>query len=117
MCAKDHMEVQLPFDRPFDGLVFSKGQFGSDNCVYVQPNTGSVNFRFSIIYNGRGTKPAAKPPMVISDLEVIELNFRGDNVDCWMEIQNGKGPWASPITGIVPLGSTLTMVVAINDKR
>lgn len=32
-----------------------------------------------------------------------------------MEIQNGKGPWASPITGIVPLGSTLTMVVAIND--
>jgi hypothetical protein len=39
----------------------------------------------------------------------------GDNVDCWMEIQNGKGPWASPITGIVPLGSTLTMVVAIND--
>lgn len=39
----------------------------------------------------------------------------GDNVDCWMEIQNGKGPWASPINGIVPLGSTLTMVVAIND--
>jgi hypothetical protein len=32
-----------------------------------------------------------------------------------MEIQNGKGPWASPISGIVPLGSTLTMVVAIND--
>jgi len=155
MCAKDHMEVQLSFDKPFDGLVFSKGQFGSDNCVYVQPNTGSVNFRFSIIYNGCGTKPdakgkfyentvvvqydeelievwdeakrlrcewyndyektATKPPMVISDLEVIELNFRGDNVDCWMEIQNGKGPWASPITGIVPLGSTLTMVVAIND--
>jgi len=155
MCAKDHMEVQLSFDRPFDGLVFSKGQFGHDNCVYVQPNTGSVNFRFSIIYNGCGTKPdakgkfyentvvvqydeelievwdeakrlrcewyndyektATKPPMVISDLEVIELNFRGDNVDCWMEIQNGKGPWASPITGIVPLGSTLTMVVAIND--
>ena len=54
MCAKDHMEVQLSFDRPFDGLVFSKGQFGHDNCVYVQPNTGSVNFRFSIIYNGCG---------------------------------------------------------------
>ena len=54
MCAKDHMEVQLSFDRPFYGLVFSKGQFGSDNCVYVQPNTGSVNFRFSIIYNGCG---------------------------------------------------------------
>ena len=41
----------------------------------------------------------------------------GDNVDCWMEIQHGKGPWASPVSGIVPLGTTLTMVVGINDKQ
>lgn len=41
----------------------------------------------------------------------------GDNVDCWMEIQHGKGPWAPPVSGIVPLGSTLTLVVAINDYR
>jgi len=60
-------------------------------------------------------KTATKPPMVIADLDVIALNFRGDNVDCWMEIQDGKGPWAAPVTGIVPLGSTLTMVIAIND--
>ena len=37
-------------------------------------------------------------------------------MDCWMEIQHGKGPWANPVTGIVPLGTTLTMVVGINDK-
>lgn len=43
--------------------------------------------------------------------------FAGDNVDCWMEIQHGKGPWAPPVSGIVPLGSTLTLVVAINDYR
>ena len=34
-----------------------------------------------------------------------------------MEIQQGKGPWASPVTGIVPLGTTLTMVVGIDDKQ
>ena len=34
-----------------------------------------------------------------------------------MEIQHGKGPWAPPVSGIVPLGSTLTLVVAINDYR
>ncbi|XP_055370758.1 uncharacterized protein LOC129605186 [Condylostylus longicornis] len=62
-------------------------------------------------------KTATKPPMVISDLDVIQLDFRGDNVDCWMEIQHGKGPWAPPVSGIVPLGSTLTLVVAINDYR
>lgn len=38
-------------------------------------------------------------------------------MDCWMEIQHGKGPWASPVTGIVPLGTTLTMVIGINDKQ
>lgn len=34
-----------------------------------------------------------------------------------MEIQHGKGPWAPPVSGIVPLGSTLTLVIAINDYR
>ncbi|XP_022903808.1 uncharacterized protein [Onthophagus taurus] len=62
-------------------------------------------------------KTASKPPMVIADLDVIQLDFKGDNVDCWMEIQHGKGPWAPPVTGIVPLGSTLTLVVAINDYK
>ena len=45
------------------------------------------------------------------------IGVAGDNVDCWMEIQHGKGPWAPPVSGIVPLGSTLTLVVAINDYR
>lgn len=45
------------------------------------------------------------------------FSFSGDNVDCWMEIQHGKGPWAPPVSGIVPLGSILTLVVAINDYR
>ena len=49
-------------------------------------------------------------------METNTTYVSGDNVDCWMEIQDGKGPWASPVTGIVPLGSTLTMVVAINDQ-
>uniref|UniRef100_A0A182RJ29 ZP domain-containing protein n=1 Tax=Anopheles funestus TaxID=62324 RepID=A0A182RJ29_ANOFN len=62
-------------------------------------------------------KTASKPPMVIADLDVIQLDFRGDNVDCWMEIQQGKGPWAPAVSGIVPLGSTMTLVVAINDFR
>ena len=34
-----------------------------------------------------------------------------------MEIQHGKGPWSSAVSGIVPLGTTLTMVVGINDKQ
>ena len=53
----------------------------------------------------------------IKNIKLIFETFSGDNVDCWMEIQQGKGPWASPVTGIVPLGTTLTMVVGIDDKE
>ena len=53
----------------------------------------------------------------IGPIFTICMTFLGDNVDCWMEIQQGKGPWASPVNGIVPLGTTLTMVVGIDDKE
>ena len=56
--------------------------------------------------------------MVISDLDIVELNFHGDNVDCWMEIQEGKGPWAPPLNGIVPLGQfSSASTVVITDNR
>lgn len=157
MCGKTHMEVQISFDRPFNGIIFSKGAVDQYNCIYVKPQTGATTYSFNIMYDQCGTKPdmngkfyenniviqydkdlievwdeakrlrcewyndyekgITKPPIRVSDLEVVELNFRGDNVDCWMEIQHGKGPWANPVTGIVPLGTTLTMVIGINDKQ
>jgi len=157
MCGKQHMEVTITFDKPFNGIVFSKGAVDQYNCIYVTPQTGRSEYKFDILYNQCGSKPdlngkfyenniviqydkdlievwdeakrlrcewyndyekgVTKPPIRVSDIEVVELNFRGDNVDCWMEIQQGKGPWASPVNGIVPLGTTLTMVVGIDDKE
>jgi len=157
MCGKTHMEVQISFDRVFNGIIFSKGAVDQYNCIYVKPQTGATQYTFKIMYDQCGTKPdmngkfyennivmqydkdlievwdeakrlrcewyndyekgITKPPIRVSDIEVVELNFRGDNVDCWMEIQHGKGPWANPVTGIVPLGTTLTMVIGISDKQ
>jgi len=157
MCGKTYMEVQIGFDKPFNGIIFSKGAVDQYNCIYVKPQTGSISYTFNILYDQCGTKPdmngkfyenniviqydkdlievwdeakrlrcewyndyekgITKPPIRVSDLEVVELNFRGDNVDCWMEIQHGKGPWASLVNGIVPLGTTLTMVIGITDKQ
>lgn len=34
----------------------------------------------------------------------------------WMQIQVGKGPWASEVAGIVKIGQTMTMVLAIKDE-
>ncbi|XP_076322166.1 uncharacterized protein LOC143231528 isoform X2 [Tachypleus tridentatus] len=60
-------------------------------------------------------KDSKKELIKISELDIVELNFQGDNVDCWMEIQEGKGPWSNEVSGIIPVGSPLTMVIAIND--
>ncbi|KAK6628362.1 hypothetical protein RUM43_002174 [Polyplax serrata] len=116
MCGKDHMDVHLSFTHPFEGIVFSKGQYGDPRCVYVTPSTGRTFFSFRIAYARCGTKPdlhgqfyentvvvqydkdllevwdeakrlrcewfndyektASKPPMVIADLDVIQLDFR-----------------------------------------
>lgn len=40
----------------------------------------------------------------MADLDIIEMNFQGDEIDCWMSIQEGKGPWASEISRIVTVG-------------
>ena len=43
-------------------------------------------------------------------LNAVTANFLGDNLQCWMQIQSGKGPWSSEVSGIVKIGQTMTMV-------
>lgn len=50
-------------------------------------------------------------------LNAVTANFLGDNLQCWMQIQVGKGPWASEVSGIVKIGQTMTMVLAIKDDE
>ena len=51
MCGKTHMEVQISFDRPFNGIIFSKGAIDQYNCIYVKPQTGSGAYSFNIMYD------------------------------------------------------------------
>merc|ERR1711962_918787 len=51
MCGKTFMEVQIGFDRPFNGIIFSKGAVNQYNCIYVKPQTGSITYSFNILYN------------------------------------------------------------------
>ncbi|XP_076312569.1 transmembrane protein dusky [Tachypleus tridentatus] len=56
-------------------------------------------------------------PFPVDMLDVVRADFAGDNVGCWMQIQVGKGPWASEAAGIVKIGQTMTMVLAIKDDE
>ncbi|XP_008552652.1 uncharacterized protein LOC103574878 [Microplitis demolitor] len=168
-CEKNLMKIFLGFDKPFYGIVFSKGHYSNINCVHLPAGLGrtSVNFEIGIhacgtagntengLYgygaeSGSGTyfeniivvqydpqvqevwdqarklrctwhdlyeKSVTFRPFPVDMLDVVRADFAGDNVGCWMQIQVGKGPWASEVSGLVKIGQTMTMVLAIKDDE
>jgi hypothetical protein len=47
-CEKDLMRVRVVFDRPFYGMVFSKGHYSNVNCVHVPAGLGQTQATFDI---------------------------------------------------------------------
>jgi len=171
-CEKNHMRVHIEFDRPFYGLIFSKGHYNDGNgaCVHLPAGSGHLTTNFDIFLGACGmtssganqgqliTQPGQTSGLYIENTIVIQYdpqvqeiydqarklrctwydyyeksvsfrpfnvemqdavtaNFLGDNIQCWMQIQVGKGPWASEVAGIVKIGQTMTMVLAIKDEE
>ena len=165
-CEKSSMRVSVDFDRPFYGMIFSKGYYSDGNCVHMQPGSGALNAQFEIYLNSCGMaasesgnygqpnptgsfventiiiqydplvqevwdqarklrctwydyyeKKVTFRPFQVDMLNAVTANFLGDNLQCWMQIQVGKGPWASEVSGIVKIGQTMTMVLAIKDDE
>lgn len=47
-CEKKGMKVFLQFDKPFHGIVFSKGHYNNMNCVYLPAGMGHSSATFEI---------------------------------------------------------------------
>lgn len=168
-CETTHMRVNIEFDRPFYGMIFSKGFYSDPHCVHMKPGTGHLSKTFEIFSNTCGMRSSVNHnaggygaptpsgsyventiiiqydpyvqevwdqarklrctwyefyekavtfrPFQVDMLHAVTANFLGDNLQCWMQIQVGKGPWASEVSGIVKIGQTMTMVLAIKDDE
>ncbi|XP_054719425.1 uncharacterized protein LOC129228994 [Uloborus diversus] len=169
-CEKNVMKVSIEFNKPFHGIIFSKGHYSHASCVHLPPGTGHTSVYFDVAINSCGThassptgqynnygnqnvagsyfentvvvqydpqvqevwdqarrlrctwhdqyeKAVTFRPFPVDMLNVVRADFAGDNVGCWMQIQVGKGPWASEVSGIVKIGQTMTMVLAIKDEE
>ncbi|KAJ8931013.1 hypothetical protein NQ314_016134 [Rhamnusium bicolor] len=166
-CEKNLMKVYIGFDKPFYGIVFSKGHYSNVHCVHLPAGLGRTSAHFEISIHACGTsgntenglygygaesgsgtffeniiviqydpqvqevwdqarklrctwhdqyeKSVTFRPFPVDMLDVVRTDFAGDNVGCWMQIQVGKGPWASEVSGLVKIGQTMTMVLAIKD--
>jgi hypothetical protein len=53
-CEKDLMRVRVVFDRPFYGMVFSKGHYSNVNCVHVPAGLGQTQATFDIALRSCG---------------------------------------------------------------
>lgn len=54
-CEKSLMKVYLGFDKPFYGIVFSKGHYSNANCVHLPPGLGRTSVNFEINIHSCGT--------------------------------------------------------------
>ncbi|XP_040566032.1 uncharacterized protein [Lepeophtheirus salmonis] len=168
-CEKNLMKVHIEFDKPFYGIIFSKGHYSDVNCVHLPAGLGRTKANFDVSIHSCGTtgntenglygygadsgsgtyfentivvqydpqvqevwdqarklrctwhdqyeKSVTFRPFAVDMLDVVRADFAGDNVGCWMQIQVGKGPWASEVSGLVKIGQTMTMVLAIKDDE
>lgn len=54
-CEKNGMKVFLQFDKPFFGIVFSKGHYSNTNCVHLPAGLGRASATFEIGIHACGT--------------------------------------------------------------
>jgi hypothetical protein len=65
-CGADSIHVSVKFEKPFNGIVYSKGAFYTPDCVYVLPGTGEMDYNWEIPINQcetTETKPSADSKM------------------------------------------------------
>lgn len=58
-CEKTHMRVNIEFDRPFYGMIFSKGFYSDGHCVHMKPGAGHLSATFEIFLNSCGMSSSA----------------------------------------------------------
>jgi len=102
------------------GLQSGSGTF-FENIIVVQydPQVQEVwdqARKLRCTWHDQYEKSVTFKPFSVDTLNVVRADFAGDNVGCWMQIQVGKGPWASEVSGLVKIGQTMTMVLAIKDE-
>ena len=54
-CEKNLMKVFIEFDKPFYGIIFSKGHYSDVNCVHLPAGLGRTNAKFDVSINSCGT--------------------------------------------------------------
>lgn len=90
ICGKNFMTVRAEFSGPFYGIVFSKGTYGHENCVYVKSNSGLSHAAFNVYYDQCGTKPDAQGKFYEN---TIVIQYGSDIIEAYDEAKRLRCEW------------------------
>jgi len=81
---------------------------------YIQEIWDSARM-ITCLWQNNVRKTVTFRPYAVGMLDVQRLNFSGDDVSCWMQVQRGRGPFANELNGVVRIGEELTVAVFVDD--
>ncbi|XP_053618353.1 uncharacterized protein LOC128679888 isoform X2 [Plodia interpunctella] len=55
-CGKEMMTINIEFNKPYNGIIYSQDHYNDDSCVYVRENSNQVKFSFTVSLNTCGTR-------------------------------------------------------------
>lgn len=90
ICGKNSMTVRAEFSGPFYGIVFSKGTYGQENCIYVKPNSGLTHTAFNVHYDQCGTKPDLQAKFYEN---TIVIQYGSDIIEAYDEAKRLRCEW------------------------
>ncbi|CAH0596881.1 unnamed protein product [Chrysodeixis includens] len=55
-CGKEMMTINIEFNKPYNGLIYSQDHYKEPECVYVRENSNQEKFSFTVSLNTCGTR-------------------------------------------------------------
>ncbi|XP_064081997.1 mucin-2-like isoform X1 [Macrobrachium nipponense] len=102
------------FDNNDDGTT------GFENMIMIQheeivQEIWDTARKITCNWSSRMEKLITFRPFTVDMLPAKNVQYSGDDVMCWMDIQLGKGPFSNTVDGIVKIGDELTIVIYSKD--
>uniref|UniRef100_T1H8C5 ZP domain-containing protein n=1 Tax=Rhodnius prolixus TaxID=13249 RepID=T1H8C5_RHOPR len=108
-CSKDQMTVNIEFNTVFNGLIYSKGHYNSNECRYVTPNSGQKSYKFTLLLNSCGTQFIDR--FAEGEQAYLENTLVIQNEPGILEV--GRGPFSYTDKSLVQLGDMMTLVITV----
>lgn len=110
---------------PFDGCGSKAACSVCDtveNVLVIQKNEliqedYDVARKVSCERHESGEKTIIFKPFVVEMLEVVNVPTSRGGVQCWMDIQRGLYPQVQPLSNVIKIGETLSVLVYLKDEK